>query len=290
VYEYLTGHPDVFMSPAKEPLYFCPDVGNPMRRAFRFPESEARYLALFDGARSEKRLGEASTRYLVSHEAPGLIRNFQPRPYIVAMLRNPVDMIYALHNERVSQGHEDIEDFSAALAADEDRYAGRATRAGIGGVSVGYRAEGRYGEQLDRWIAAVGRERIHVIAFDDFVSRPEAEFERLLRFLEVDPTFRPPTFVPRNRSHRQRALVRAVLDSPPGEWVTHTAIPAIVGEQRRAALAYRFRHSRLNRRAAPRPPLAPELHERLEHDLRPDVERLSAMLGRDFVTLWFGAP
>jgi len=288
LYEYLAGHPDVFMSPVKEPLYFCPDVGNPMRRAFRYPDDEARYLGLFKAGSAAARLGEASTRYLVSHDAPRLVAEFQPKPYVVAMLRDPVAMIYALHNERVSQGHEDITDFAAALVADDDRYAGRATRAGITGVSVGYRAEGRYAEQLDRWFTAVGRERVHVIVFDDFARNGAAEFERLLNFLEVDPTFRPASFTPRNESHRQRAWVRRIVDSAPADWAAHRALPAVVGEQGKAAITYRFRHSRLNRRPAPRPPLAPALRAQLQAEFRSDVERLGELLDRDFVTLWFG--
>jgi len=276
------------MSPAKEPLYFCPDVGNPIRRRFHYPDDEARYLGLFSGARSQKRLGEASTRYLISHQAPILIRDFQPRPYIVAMLRNPVDMVYALHNERVSQGHEEIENFGAALAADEDRYAGRERRSGMQPLSGGYRAEVRYAEQLQRWFDVFGREHCRVIIFDDFVSDPAREFERLLHFLEVDPTYRPTTFDPRNASHRQRAWVRGIVDSGPGDWATHKALPALIGERRKAILAYRFRHSRLNRRQGPRPPLDQELRSQLEKEFRPDVQRLGEMFDRDLVSLWFG--
>ena len=52
LFAYLSGHPDVYMSPMKEPLYFAPDVlsgrsGHP----FTYPEDEAAYLALFAEAR-----------------------------------------------------------------------------------------------------------------------------------------------------------------------------------------------------------------------------------------------
>ena len=100
-------------------MYFCPDVhAFRERNPFVYAEDEKAYLALFDDARGEKRLGEATTRYLVSPKARGLIRDFAPDALAIAMLRNPVDLVHALHNERVSQGNEPITDFEQAMAAD----------------------------------------------------------------------------------------------------------------------------------------------------------------------------
>ena len=41
------------------------------------------------------------------------------------MLRNPVDMLPALHGEHIANGNEDITDFTAALDAEPERRAGR---------------------------------------------------------------------------------------------------------------------------------------------------------------------
>src|SRR4051812_16580249 len=69
LYDYLSGHPEVFMCPTKEPLYFCPDVrsGRNVNR-LEHPRDEARYLEMYADAGNAKRLGEATTRYLVSRE------------------------------------------------------------------------------------------------------------------------------------------------------------------------------------------------------------------------------
>src|SRR6187551_2293912 len=125
LYEYLEGHPEVFMSPVKEPGYFSGDVNREHRRRFSYPADEAKYLALFADARDEKRLGEASTRYILSPAAAAQVKDFQPDARIVAILRNPVEMIHSLHGELVSTGDEDITDFAEALAADHDRAEGR---------------------------------------------------------------------------------------------------------------------------------------------------------------------
>jgi hypothetical protein len=286
LYGYLDGHPDVYMSPVKEPLYFAPDVRSGQRSGLEYPDDEPGYLALFADARAEKRLGEATTRYLVSRQAPGLIHKFQPDAYAIAMLRNPVEMLYALHNERVSQGHEPLTDFEQALAADADRTLRRRLPAGANELGAVYRESARYADGLERWFEALGRERVHVVVFDDFARDTAGEFRRVLEFLGVDPDYQPATFDTRNSSHRQRLWVRRIVDSRMGNWLTHDALGRVLGTNSRARLALRFRQSRLNRRAAPRSPLAPAVRDRLATELRPEVERLSTLLGRDLVGPW----
>ena len=289
LYEYLAGHPDVFMSPVKEPMYFAPDVHGGPRRRFEYGEDESPYLALFADARKEKVLGEASTRYLVSRVAPKLVRDFQPDARIVAMLRNPVEMIHALHNERVSFGTEEITAFEAALAADADRAAGRRLRRGADPLWAAYRSAARYGEQIKRWIDAFGRARVHVIVFDDFTDDTPREFRRLLRFLEVDPSYQPGSFAARRESHRRRGgLLRAMVQSPAARWAAQRLMPAVFGRTRSARLVWRFRQSRINLTATPRQPLQPELRRQLETEFAPDVAQLSRIIGRDLVELWFG--
>ncbi len=65
-------------------------------------------MALFADAGEAKRIGEASTRYLYSKDAPRLIADTQPNAYVVAILRNPVDMIASLHAHKLAGGTEDL--------------------------------------------------------------------------------------------------------------------------------------------------------------------------------------
>ncbi len=287
LYAYLAVHPDIYMSPVKEPLYFCPDVrsgrsGHP----YAYPEEENAYLALFSEAGIAKRLGEATTRYLVSHDAARLVHEFQPDAYAVALLRNPIDMVQALHNERVSQGHETITDFAAAMAADDERARGVGLpwqTNQLGGV---YRESATYAQPLQRWIDALGAERVHTIVFDDFARDTRNEFKRVLAFLGVAADFQPPAFAARNASHRQRPAVRRIVDSRPGTWLTHDVAGAVLGKNARARLALRFRQSRINRRPYERQPIPESMRSSLAAQFRPDVERLSKMLDRDLVGLW----
>jgi hypothetical protein len=291
LYTYLAGHPDVFMSPVKEPIYFAPDMRGGPRRRFQYGDDEALYLGLFANVRNEKVVGEASTRYLASRVAPQLVREFQPQARIVIMLRNPVEMIHALHNERVSWGIEEITDFEAALAADAERAAGRRLRRGADPQWAVYRNAARFGQQVGRWIDAFGRDRVHVIIFDDLNADTPGEFRRLLEFLGVHPSYQPASFAPRHSSHRRRGgPLRAIVQSPLARWASHGLLPTVLGRTRSARLVWRFRQSRLNLKPTPRAPMRPEFRHQLETEFEPEIAHLSRILGRDIVQLWFGRP
>ena len=291
LYEYLRGHPDVFMSPMKEPFYCSPDVvSGPRRRQLRHVHDESAYLELFADARDERWLGEASTGYMVSEAAAGLVNEFDPAARLIAMVRNPVEVVQALHDERVSHGVEDIADLAQALDADDDRRAGHGLPKGSSPLGATYVDAGRFGEQLERWFAAFGRDRVHVIVFDDFAADTEASFQAVLRFLEIDPTYRPTSFEVHNPSHRMRGgLVGSIRRSFVGRALRRVA-GRLMGERRATRLAREARHSRVARRSNVRQPLAPEVRARLEDQLESDVARLSEMLDRDLGALWFGRP
>lgn len=277
------------MSAVKEPFYFAPDVVGGPKRRFTHGRDDDEYLALFADARGEKWLGEASTNYLKSHVAPGLIRKFAPGARLVAMLRNPVEMVYALHNERVSHGAEPIDDFELALAADEDRRAGRRLPPGSTPLGATYIDTGRYGEQLARWLKAFPREQLHVVVFEDFAADAAGSFRTLLEFLEVDPDYRPTEFAVHNPSHRLRGgLARKVLESRPARWGARRLLPRLLGQSAASRLTRSFRHSRLRRRQIARPPLSEEIGQQLKQDFASDVALVSDLLGRDLHALWFG--
>lgn len=290
LYDYLDGHPDVFMSAIKEPIYFAPDMQAGFKHRFTFGDDETEYLALYDNARDERYAGEASTRYLASHSAPKLIHDFDPEARIVAMLRNPVEMIYALHNERVSQLSEDVVDFTEALKLDDERRAGRHLPRGSNPMGSAYRDNAKFGEQIERWFAQFKRENVHIIIFDDFAKDTPGAFRKLLEFLAIDPDYRPAEFAIVNKSHRSRGgAARALMTSGASHWTRHTLLPRVVGEDRSARMARSLRQSRLNRRPNPRPPLPPELLQTLQQEFTPDVELLSRLIGRDMIAAWFPA-
>ncbi len=72
LYHYLKQHPDIYMSPVKEPKFFGfdfenivevpPELEPQYRRAVKTIDD---YLALFEGVNHESAIGEASVHYLL---------------------------------------------------------------------------------------------------------------------------------------------------------------------------------------------------------------------------------
>jgi Sulfotransferase domain len=290
LYEWLRGHPEVFMTAVKEPCYFSRDLAADKSGNFlRYGADRERYLALFGGAATAQRVGEASTRYLYSRDAPRLIADEVGDARIVAILRNPVDFIASLHAHKLAGGTEDLESLEAALDAEDDRHAGRRIPADSNPHLATYRDRARFGEQLPRWIDTFGRDRVHVMVFEETVADPAPHFRRLLEFLGVDPDYRPDTFAAHNVAHGARGgLLRKLARTRAVQFVAWRVLPAVIGDARTRALSRRVGHSKLRRRATARAEVPAALRQRLEAELRPDVDRLSALLGRDLGALWFG--
>ncbi len=274
LYTYLRRHPEVYMAPIKEPHFF----GSDLPFADRRPVSEAEYLGYFRDARPHhRRVGEASVWYLYSTRAAAEIRAYSPDARIVIMLRNPVDMMYSLHSQRRFTGIEDIADFAAALRAEPDR------RRGVGlprrGMLHGglYRAIASYPDQVARYLDAFGRDRVHVVLFDDLRADTAAAYAAVVAFLGLTAVADTELGVENPNRRPRFALAARTLADPPR--VVVRVAHALLSRPTRVALVRRLRD--LNSRVAARPPLAPALRRHLQEELRPEIDALGRLLGRD---------
>jgi hypothetical protein len=280
LYEGLRRHPQIFMPFHKEPLFFGDDL---TRRYGRM--SRADYLRLFRAARPDQRVGEASTWYLYSTSAAREIKAFSPAAQILVVLRNPVDVMYAQHNQLIFNVIEDIPDFEEALAAEPDRRAGRRLPPGpINVENLFYRHSVRFAEQLERYFEVFGREKVHVMLYDDLRRDGAAVVRGCLEFLGVDPARAapPPTA---NESRRVRSpFVQRLIFAP------RLLLP-LAPLLRRFPLvrSMRTRLLELNSRAQPRPPMDPALRRRLLDEQAPEIERLGRLIGRD-LSAWLERP
>ncbi len=121
MYSYLKMHPNVFLHPVKEPNFFSDDL-----KAVRPSDPEkslVQYLRHFNSANT-KIIGEGTTWYLYSQEAPKRIQELNPESKILIMLRNPIDQMYSLHSQLVYGGIEKITDFEEVLLAEKSRKLG----------------------------------------------------------------------------------------------------------------------------------------------------------------------
>jgi len=106
---WLAEHPNIYMSPVKEPWVFSRDI------CYGSIKTWEANLSLFQRASpNQARRGETSVFYLFSQTAiPDIERELSGADYIV-MLRNPVEMAYALHEQHMRAFLEEIDDFERA--------------------------------------------------------------------------------------------------------------------------------------------------------------------------------
>jgi hypothetical protein len=275
--DHLKQHPQVFIPRRKELDYFGADLCIVNRPRLTFAE----YQAFYADAEDQKRSGDASVWSLYSRCAAEEIRAFCPTASIVIMLRDPVEVMYALHSHNLYTGNETILDFAEALAAEEDRRQGRrlGRRARVRHL-LHYRDAVRYTEQVRRYLDVFGRSSVHVIVFEDFQRDVRGVYRGVCDFLGVDPGFEPDFRVVNANKHIRSRLVVSLLrmTAPPKRAVIRSPVD-------RLWRALRTRVRAWNVSYAPRRPLDPELRRQLKGEWRPEIEALSALLGRD-LTGW----
>lgn len=282
LWTYLSKHPEVFMAP-KELHYFGEDLG----RCGPGVDGGARitreqYLKKFHDAGERRHRGDASVGYIYSATAAGEIHEFAPDARIVASFRNPIDMTHSVYGLLKYQGMEAAPDFATAFADDGIRWA---YTNGSFKWCFTYRRLVAYTEQLQRYYDMFPRDRVHIVVYEDLADDVGAVYAELLRFLDVDPEFRPELpVVFANRQVRSEVVQRFLWESPAA--VRRLVRAVLPNQATRRRLGARL--AQRNKEVAPRPEIEPELRRRLEAELSEEVDRFSALVGRDLRARWFG--
>lgn len=289
MHTYLAQHPDIYMSPRKEPRWsgFVPDLDSGSAADARyFTRDRDEYLGHFAAVSGEKVVGESSHVYLPSTEAARLIHEFAPDARILIMLRDPVTSIHSRHQQNVWMGREDILDFSAALAAEGDRREGRRLPPDTPyHAGLLYREACTMAPQVRRYLDVFGRDRVYFALLEDLGAKPLETYRGVLQFLGVDPEFVPEEMAVVNpgsglrsvKLHRFRARVAPV------ERAVRRVVPARLFNVLSAPLRAIWS---ANKRPEPRSPMAPELEAELTGYFAPDVASLSELVGRDLSEAW----
>lgn len=267
LYTYLGDHPEIFMSPIKEPNFFADYLGE-HRRVRTWPE----YLECFAGVLGEKRIGEASVSYLASHTSARVIKEFSPLARIIIMLRNPVDVMYSMYYLRRSSNLEDQPSFAAALNSDA---CGRKV------AQLTYRERAMFATQVERYITVFGREKIQFIIYDDFKADTRGVFQNTLRFLGVCGVCERKLHMISGNMRVRNKFLWGLLRRPPEP--LRRVIHPITSRRFRSAVG-RYLLG-LNAVEEPRPPMEPELRNRLRKEFAPEIDQLSTLLDRD-LTAW----
>lgn len=276
LYTYLREHPAVFLAYPKDLNYFSEDL--PGLREVR---NEADYLRYFENVEDVRRaVGEASSLYLFSSVAVQRIHAFNSQARILALLRNPVDLVHAHHGQLVYSGQETEPDFEKAWKLQEVRAEGRAIPAGRRArQQLQYRKVAQLGTQLRRWLKVWPREQVFIRLFDDFVTDTQRVYEDALDFLNV-PSDHRTEFPSVNESKRHRISVLGRLTESPPTIVRHgvRTVKRVFGVREFGVLN---RVRAINEVAEKRAPLRPAFRAELVDEFREEIALLAELLDRD---------
>jgi hypothetical protein len=285
LHSYLSQHPQVFMSPIKEPWFFgtadllAPPYGDDVRNAlkcdrawlqdylegpqepdvWRYVMAWEDYVRLFRNARDEPVVGDASTGYFWLPSAAAAIRDKIPDARFAFMLRDPADRLFTLYLLNLW------------------REPGISFRAWFHGILEAPHlfpsivGAGRYATHLERWGKIWPRERMRIYLYDDYRTDPRAVLRDLLGFLEVQADYP----IDLSRRHNETTVPRFRYLHALRRRVFAGAAPRWIPEAARRALhrLYRRRRDEMAMDATDR---------RMVVDYyRNEIERTAALIGRD---------
>ena len=284
LYEGLRRHPDVFMSPNKEPGFFRHyldtehNTGPGDDAPIRVGVTDLReYQSLFSGVASERIVGEASVVYLGSETAADAIQSCVPDARLIAVLRNPADRAYSQFSQHVQQGREPLNSFDAAIAAEPERLAA--------GWSPfwGYVELGFYARHLKRYRARFPEAQIGVFLYDDLKEDLPGFMRQVFAFLEIDQEFDPRLAEHINASGnpRSRFLHRFLT----GNNAVKEALKPLVPYRARV-VTRNIRTNIANRNLVSAPAMSNEVRRELLDRFRDDIHELEQMIDRD-LSGWF---
>jgi hypothetical protein len=210
LYYYLAQHPDVYMSPVKEPNYFAAEIrlGNigtlwqdwaqtaaaDLQRYLDGPMREKRfggivatwpdYLKLFQNVNGQKAIGEASVCYLWSRTAARNIAAIAPGAKIIMVLRNPVERAFSQYNQAVAAGLVGISfrgQVRRSLSHKSDKFE----------LLNPFLEFGLYHDQVKRFVELFPAENLRIYLYEEYRQSPAQILADIFRFLAVDPQFLP---------------------------------------------------------------------------------------------------
>ncbi len=270
LYQYLSQHPDVFMSPVKEPHYFTQVASDAAMRftyAYKSVQDETSYRKLFRGASQQRALGEASTSYLWDEKVPARIKAVVPEAKIIAMLREPVARAFSHYLNTLREGMES-RPFLQALKEDHAK-----PRKGWG-VSHLYVELGLYAEQVQRYFASFAEKNVLILFFEEFSADTNSALRQVWDFLELTP---PPSGadeyqVVHNPYLAPRSVVSQTILGTPALRAMGRMLPKPLRE---------FGRDRLLFRREKKPALDPAARDFLRGIYEPDRTRLAEMMKRN---------
>ena len=284
MHQYLAQHPQIFMPTVKDVPFFGSDLEHTIPKA---ATNQEEYLSWFASAPTGARVGDSATQYMQSVRAASEIAKWRPDASIIVMLRDPVDLMFSLHSHNIWMTEENILDFESALAAEPDRRRGRRRIPESCNIpaTLWYRDVAALGDQLARYLEVFGRDRVHVILLDELRQDARTAVDHTLEFLGLSTDVELALEVINSRRAPRSLRIQAFLQQPPPtlERAFHAVTPSVLHER---VLPFLNQFNETRRRGEQ---MNTDLRARLGAELRPQVDRLEELLGRD-LSDWCAVP
>ena len=291
LHHYLDQHPEIYMSPVKEPCYFASEVR--LEHFGREFESHARsigqrlskyldgpmagedpggivsnwedYLKLFKNVVGEKAIGESSVCYLWSPTAAANIRSQIPEAKIIIILRDPAERAFSQYMQYAANG------LVRRSFREQIERSARNTRREFSPLYP-FLEYGQFYAQVKAYLDLFPRPNVRIYLYEEAWSDPARFLMSIFDFLGVDPAFKIDVSSRSRQRRAPKALVAYYLLRKSG--ITSrlkSLVPKTVREGVRSCI---FQPRESLRIAAPD-------RRYLCDYYRDDVQKLSSLLDRD---------
>lgn len=275
LYAYLNQHPEIYMSPVKEPMFFNFNDKkiNTTRRYQKKILKDAvnnieDYQALFQGVSSEKAIGEASTSYLHCSEAAEEIKKYIPDVKIIAILRDPVERAYSNYLMYFRWGVETIPDFALAVREEENRIRNNYP------MGWYYTKLGFYYESLKHYLEVFAPNQFKIYLYEDWNNNSNEVLRDIFQFLGVDETFVPNISVRHNSAAiPKNKHIDSFIKKPN---ILKNLVKSLIPAQLRRSLRDKIEKQNLGK-----PSLSPHVRQELINIYREDILKLQDLIHRD---------
>ncbi len=169
VYACLYEHPEIH-APIKELHFFSRD---------RFGKGDQWYESHFDRREAGQKVGEFSTSYLYSKEAPSRIAGMYPNAKMIAIVRNPIKRAHSHYYNMLKAGLIPKTTTFTQFKESDDSVLG----------------QGLYTKQLYRYLQYFSKRQLLILVYEDIEKDPAAFMKQIYEHLELEDLEFQPTML-----------------------------------------------------------------------------------------------
>jgi hypothetical protein len=245
LHEYLSYHPDIFMSKRKELNFFV--AHREWNRGLTWYESHF--------PEATKVRGESSPNYTRHPLFPGVperMHSVIPEAKLIYCVRDPVKRFVShyLHSYSLGREHRSLEQVVTDLDGSP------------------YLLCSLYAYQLEQYLEVYPASQVKVVVLEELQRRPQETLRDLFSFLEVDPGYEDPRFTTPSRMMPSVAMRRR---NPLKSWMVRHKLRGVYWVERNMPWLFGF--------PMPQPNLGDKLRQVLVDALAEDIEKLKGLTG-----------